>query len=271
MTDSSKDVSAPASPSASETYDAHYFEHSCGVPYRCNHSLGVFSRIADRIVDDIAPSSVLDAGCAMGFLVEALRDRGVEAAGFDVSQYALGKVRDDIRPFTWRASITEALPRDYDLIVCIEVLEHLSPEEAETAIDNLCAHTNEILFSSTPTDYSEPTHVNVRPTSHWVAHFGRRGFVPDVGYDASYITPWSRRFRRKSEPAWRVFETYERALSRLDDEVRTLREQLLRKQRLLEDLDAIRETRTFRFRNAFLNRYAEAKSATARVKRAIRR
>ena len=36
--------------------------------------------VADGIVRDLHPTSVLDAGCAMGFLVEALRQRGVDAA-----------------------------------------------------------------------------------------------------------------------------------------------------------------------------------------------
>jgi 2-polyprenyl-3-methyl-5-hydroxy-6-metoxy-1,4-benzoquinol methylase len=184
-----------------ELYDAHYFEHSCGLPYRRDdHWLTFFGRIADRIVEDMAPGSVLDAGCAMGFLVEALRDRGVDAYGLDVSEYALAQAREDIVAYVRRAPITEPFGRDYDLIVCIEVLEHLSPADGETAVDNLCSHAREILFSSTPTDFNEPTHVNVQPTSHWVAQFSRRGFLPDIGYDGSYIAPWARRFHKNEEP-----------------------------------------------------------------------
>ena len=43
-----------------------------------------FDWIAERITRDINPKTVLDAGCAMGFLVEGLRARGVEAWGVDV-------------------------------------------------------------------------------------------------------------------------------------------------------------------------------------------
>lgn len=212
-----------------DAYDRTYFETSCGRPYRRNeYWLGFFGGIADRIVEDIRPASVLDAGCAMGFLVEALRDRGVEAYGLDVSEYALEQVRDDVRPYCRRASVTDALDRDFDLVVSIEVLEHLQPDEAAAALDNLCAHTRELLLSSTPSDFREPTHVNVRPTSFWVAQLGRRGFVPDAGYDASYIAPWARRFQRDGVPAWRALEAYEQQLSRLGDENRTLRSELAR-------------------------------------------
>jgi hypothetical protein len=224
-------MEAPAE-SQRAVYDAAYFASVGGLPYRRDdHWLRFFGRIADRIVADFAPTTVLDAGCAMGFLVEALRDRGVEAFGFDVSDYALDHVRKDVRPYTWQASITDPLDRDYDLIVCIEVLEHLPAEESDTAIENLCAHSHEILFSSTPDDFREPTHFNVRPTSHWVGAFARRGFLPDVDYDASYITRWARRFRRDSEPVWRTVESFERKRSRLDEEVHALRDELVERSR----------------------------------------
>jgi 2-polyprenyl-3-methyl-5-hydroxy-6-metoxy-1,4-benzoquinol methylase len=67
-------------------YDATYYRVGCGVPYERNeHWLTFFGKIADAIVREINPGSVLDAGCAMGFLVEALRQRGVEAYGVDIS------------------------------------------------------------------------------------------------------------------------------------------------------------------------------------------
>lgn len=41
----------------------------------------LFDSIAERLVKDICPKTVLDAGCAMGFLVETLRQKKVEAWG----------------------------------------------------------------------------------------------------------------------------------------------------------------------------------------------
>jgi SAM-dependent methyltransferase len=217
----------------SAVYDASYFAASCGLPYRREQPywLEFFGRIADRIVEDFAPATVLDAGCAMGFLVESLRDRGVDAYGFDISGYALSRVREDIARFTWQASVVDPLDRDYDLIVCIEVLEHLVSDQLDKAIDNLCGHTQEILFSSTSDDYREATHFNVHPTSYWVAAFARRGFFPDIGYDASFVTPWARRLRFRKEPIWRVLESYERSLALLGREVEQVRDELVQRRR----------------------------------------
>jgi len=197
-------------------YDAYYFKHGCGKPYeRTAEWLQFFGGIADKIVHEIGPRTVLDVGCAMGFLVEGLRERGVEAYGIDISAYALERVRNDMKPYCRLASVLEPLPQRYDLIVCIEVLEHLSAPDADRAIANLCRASDDILFSSTPFDYREVTHFNVQPPEYWAELFARYAFFRDVDFDASFITPWATRFRSRNEPVSRVVRDYERKFWRL--------------------------------------------------------
>ena len=78
-------------------YDEEYYKnyaYANGMAYeRGNGWEEVFGNHADRIVKEIAPKKTLDVGCAKGFLVEALRDRGVLAYGIDLSEYAVSKVR----------------------------------------------------------------------------------------------------------------------------------------------------------------------------------
>lgn len=208
-----------------QEYDAHYYAHNCGAPYeRSEQWLRFFGAIADRIVQEIAPRTVLDAGCAMGFLVEALRDRGVEAYGLDISEYAIQQVRPDMRPYCWVGSVTDPLPRRYDLIVCIEVLEHLPPEQAEEAVANLCRHADDILFSSTPWDRDEATHRNVQPPEYWAELFARQGFLRDLDFDASFVTAWAVRFRKRRQPVARIVAAYERHLWQLREGGRKERE-----------------------------------------------
>jgi SAM-dependent methyltransferase len=194
-----------------EAFDAFYYTHCCGRPYVRNEEwLRFFGGIADRIVADMAPRRVLDAGCAMGFLVETLRARGVDASGIDISPYAIDHVHEPVRPFCRVGSITDDLGGEYDLIVSIEVAEHMPARDAESAIANLCAHTTDVLFSSSPIDHREPTHVNVHPPEYWAEQFARHGFYRDVDYDASYILPWAARFRRRTDPMHRLVRDYER-------------------------------------------------------------
>lgn len=192
-------------------YDAYYYACGCGVPYhRTEAWLNFFAGIADRITRDIQPKTVLDAGCAMGFLVEEFRKNGINAWGIDISEYAIQQVYEDIKPYCWVGSIDEPFPQKYDLIVTIEVFEHLSPRLAERAIVNLCNHTDDIIFSSTPFDYKEATHFNVQPPEYWAELFAQQGFYRDVDYDSSYLTAWAVRFRRTGDPLPRRIRDYER-------------------------------------------------------------
>lgn len=195
----------------SHLYDAFYYAHDCGLPYERNqHWLDYFGAIAAQVVDRIGPHTVLDAGCAMGFLVEALRGQGVECYGVDISEYAISQVHPDVGAYCRVGSICDPFPQRYDLIVCIEILEHMPAAEATRAIVNLCRHTDDILFSSTPFDYKETTHLNVQPPEYWAELFAGQGFFRDVDFDASFILPWATRFRRRKEPVARLVREYER-------------------------------------------------------------
>ena len=215
----------------SRYYGSYYYNCCFGVPYeRSDIWFRQFRWVAERIATDIAPGSVLDAGCAIGLLVETLGERGIEAEGFDVSEYAVAQAHESIREKVRVGSILEPFGRRYDLIVTIEVLEHLKPHEAERAIANLCAHADDVLFSSTPTDFKEASHFNVQPPEYWVELFARNGFYRDLDFDASFIARWAVRFRKGNLPAHRVAAIYEQKVSRLFLENHAVRESLIEHQ-----------------------------------------
>ena len=65
----------------SEIYNKSYYANAdgsgCGSDYHNRERWEpFFNMIADRIVADFAPRTVLDVGCAFGYVVQALRDRG---------------------------------------------------------------------------------------------------------------------------------------------------------------------------------------------------
>jgi O-antigen biosynthesis protein len=221
-------------------YDEHYYRTYAGLEYDRNepHWARFFGEIADNIIRDINPHTVLDAGCAKGFLVEALRDRGVEAYGIDASAYAISCVRDDLKSYCRVGSVIDELDRDYDLITCIEVLEHLPLAESVDAMANLCRHTGDILFSSSPTNAGEATHINVHPPEWWAERFAQNGFYRDGDYDASYIAWWTVRLRRSEDPLPRIIGNFERLYIRTLFESRERGELALRQEGELEEQTA---------------------------------
>jgi hypothetical protein len=209
---------------AAAQYDAYYFTHDCGRPYqRDKEWLSFFDKIAEYIAQDLQPDTVMDAGCAMGFLVEKLRERDIEAFGIDISEYAIGNVHESVRHFCRVDSVTTLLPRHYDLLVSIEVLEHLSPLQTRDAIANFCQHSDQVLFSSTPIDYQEVTHVNVHPPDYWARLFARHGFIRDVDYDVSFITPWAGLYRKTDPSLPDLVQRFERRWWHLQQENTELR------------------------------------------------
>lgn len=272
---------------ATELYSAEYYASHLGLPYdRAQpHWLQFFGSIAEAIIRELKPRRVFDVGCAKGFLVEALRDRGVEAWGSDISEYAIGQVRADMRAFCSAASATQPIQGRYDLLTCIEVLEHLSEEDGKLAIRNMTEAGDLVLFSSTPADLAEPTHVNVRPVMYWLRLFRAFGFAPDADFDASFVSPQALLLRH-SERRAEDEELFEVALARqmavatgplhseneeLRAELQRMRAELQRQNEQIESLSQTIASKEATLQAVFnskgwraLNRYRELKMAVGR-------
>ncbi|HWD93766.1 MAG TPA: glycosyltransferase [Verrucomicrobiae bacterium] len=180
------------------TYGKEYYDTMCEVPYEREQPVWRkhFLTLARTLANRYQPKTVLDVGCAKGFLVENLRDLGVEASGVDVSPYAISQVREDIRPFCRAAAGTEPIEGTFDLITCIEVAEHMPEADAKAMIKEICRHTDQIIFSSSPDDTEEPTHINLHPAEYWIELFREQGFFPDYCFEPGFITPQAMRFLR---------------------------------------------------------------------------
>lgn len=208
---------------ASELYDENYYKNCCGsIDYnKPEHWEKFFGYVADRIIATLNPKTVLDVGCARGYLVAALRDRNVEAYGIDVSEFAISAVRDDIKPYCKVYSGLEDLDKafllKYDLVTNIEVAEHLSGEVASQFIRNLCSVTDTVLFSSTPDDYTEVTHVNVQKAEYWAEKFAENHFFKDLDYRASFISPQAVLFCKKEKNILQIIYDYEQKMRYLDE------------------------------------------------------
>jgi len=240
MSEQSTSLPKSANGQDAADYGASYYENywGGGGPYERNERwLEFFDGVASGIVRDIHPLSSLDAGCAMGFLVEGLAKQGVDAWGVDISEYAISQVDPSVRERCWVGSLTEPLTRRYDLITCIEVVEHVPPEQTEAVIANLCQATDQLLLSTTHQDYGEPTHLNVQPPEYWSALLAQQGFFRDLDRDMSFLSPWAGLYLRAERPVAETVRAYDRAWWRLRREVGEVRSSLLATQQRLAKLE----------------------------------
>jgi SAM-dependent methyltransferase len=106
----------------------------------------IFSRFeeeAKRLKRMFSPSSVLDIGCAKGFLVLVLRNLGIESHGVDISEYALSQAPEHVRPYLMMVDLdSESLPYPdarFDLVTAYSVLELL--ESLPNVLNEICRVT----------------------------------------------------------------------------------------------------------------------------------
>ena len=125
------------------------------------------------------PASVADVGCGPGVYLASFKALGTSPVlGIEGSRNALKRaatseiVHHDLRePFT--------PPRRYELVLCIEVAEHLHKKYSRRLVGTvaeLCDPRGSVVFSAAPPGNDGVHHVNLRPREFWIELFRERGF-----------------------------------------------------------------------------------------------
>jgi len=95
----------------------------------------------------------LDVGCARGYVVEVLRELGIEAEGCDVSAYAVAHPAGGARGHLRVGDPTGRLPWEdgrFDLVSVLETLEHLSPDDVPRALGELRRICRGFVYATIP-------------------------------------------------------------------------------------------------------------------------
>jgi SAM-dependent methyltransferase len=149
--------------------------------YNDMDELGVRSsrEVVPLVQEYVQPKSVVDVGCGTGAWLETFQRYGADDVyGLDgpwVDAAMLRIPRDRFQVVNLAQPID--VGRRFDLVVSLEVAEHLPIEAALTFIDSLTRLGPVILFSAAIPYQRGTHHVNERWLSYWVTLFERRGFV----------------------------------------------------------------------------------------------
>lgn len=95
----------------------------------------------------------LDIGCAKGYLVEALRDLGVDAYGCDISAFAVENASSAVIARLRIGDLETGLPfrdAEFDLVTALEVLEHLHPSKVDVALGELRRVSSGVVYATIP-------------------------------------------------------------------------------------------------------------------------
>src|SRR3954468_2995144 len=135
-------------------------------------------RILGIVFEYLAPRSVLDVGCGLGTWLSVARELGAQdIQGIDGPW--LDETLLEIEPtLVQRCDLEQEirLERRFDLTICLEVAEHLSPAAADLHVDSLTRHADAVLFSAAIPYQGGHHHVNEQFPDYWAKKFAARGY-----------------------------------------------------------------------------------------------
>jgi 2-polyprenyl-3-methyl-5-hydroxy-6-metoxy-1,4-benzoquinol methylase len=130
-------------------------------------------RLADWIAAELAPETVLDIGCGPGTYVRAMRAAGVDAIGIDTDDRVLGQDHLEQRSLF-------GLESQAELVVCLEVAEHIDPEKTEEiakCVTDAILPGGHLIWSAAQPGQGGVGHINCRPRSDWEELFAAQGLT----------------------------------------------------------------------------------------------
>ena len=160
------------------------------------HAAIAIGNILGRFID---PQSVLDLGCGTGTWLRALSDAGrreVFGIEMDPGNPADLEVPAD-RILAADLGQKLDLHRRFDLVLCLEVAEHLDAQFADMVVENCVRHGDIILFSAALPGQQGIHHVNEQLPQYWAARFAAHDYavfdlIRPLIWDDPQIPVWYR-------------------------------------------------------------------------------
>jgi SAM-dependent methyltransferase len=156
------------------------------------HNTQAAEVIVPIVMKLLKPASVLDVGCGIGTWLHVFANNDVGITkGIDgdyVDQSLLHKYlpaadfipRDLSKPFD--------IGQKFDIVMSLEVAEHLPESSAEGFVKSLVAHGDTVLFSAAIPGAGGQNHINEQWQSYWAEKFKRHGYKV---YDAFRPLIWN--------------------------------------------------------------------------------
>lgn len=135
--------------------------------------------IVKLLLERLEVRSVCDVGCGVGIWLRELLKQGVQdVVGVDGAWVPADKLLVPRERFVTHDLTTPlGLGRRFDLVLCLEVGEHLPGQAADVLVDSLVAHGSTICFSAAVPGQGGYQHINEQFQDYWIEKFRARGYT----------------------------------------------------------------------------------------------
>ncbi|MGI0140313.1 MAG: class I SAM-dependent methyltransferase [Thermoplasmata archaeon] len=134
--------------------------------------------LVPELIELVGPRSIVDVGCGLGHFLNRFQEAGVtDVVGVEgdwARQAPLATPLARLRFLDLNAPID--LGRRFDLALCLEVAEHVEPENADRMVDSLTRLASVIAFSGAVPSQGGSHHVNEQWPEYWARKFRIRNF-----------------------------------------------------------------------------------------------
>ena len=167
--------------------------------------------MAESMVRELSPRTVADVGCGTGALLAEFASRGVKGSGLEYSEAGLEFCRQRklaVEKFDLTSGLP-ALSHKHDLVVSMEVAEHVAAEFAGRLVETITGLADTAVFTAAvPGQGGGTEHVNEQPHEYWIEKFSARGF----GFQEAVSLRWRREWKAQGVEAcyWRNVMVFRR-------------------------------------------------------------
>jgi SAM-dependent methyltransferase len=145
------------------------------------HNSNAPNEIIPILIELFKPISVVDFGCGIGTFLSAFKSFGVtNVLGIDGPWASKELLYTNINPSEFLETNLAKdiqLPVYYDMVLSLEVAEHIEEKYANVFIRNLIAAGKIIVFSAAVPQQGGQNHVNEQWQSYWSEKFNQQGYV----------------------------------------------------------------------------------------------
>lgn len=142
------------------------------------HNTKAAEVIVPLLLQYIKPKSVVDVGCGIGTWLKVFEKYiGEDYLGIDgdyVNRALLMIPKEKFLAYDLRTPLT--ISRKFDLVVSLEVAEHLPETSADIFINSLSNLGDNILFSAAIPGQGGQNHLNEQWPEYWIKKFEKYGF-----------------------------------------------------------------------------------------------